>query len=547
MKLNKILMLSVGLSILCHLAFFSFSRYIRLEVAKTIVERTRRLFDIKLVPERSPKRPYKKIMEVKRFEDIIRFELPISQIEMFRHKERLDVRITKKIPAQPVLPEKVKPTDMKIEKELFKELVKKETEPKVIRVAVEDFKFDKEGRILVKKEDFLPQRYTVPVEFAKEMPGYTPHTVKPDKIDVEKADVRKFKVLQPTYAKPSYTYESLEEYLKAEVETYTDPIDHQRYFKITIVAGKDIEKLGIVPKEMVFLIDSSLSIQAQRMEEFKQGLMWCLNNLNPSDRFNIIAFKDRIERFKPSSVTWIASSADEARRFINLLSPTESTDVYKAFADVISLPAEIYPTYILLLSDGKPSLGITDTRKIIAMINKINKAKKAIFCYSGGARVNRYLLDFVAYRNRGWSEYVVHTSAIAEGLRSFYKKIKDPILTNLRFRFSGLKKDEVYPKSLPDFYKGAVFTLYGICTGVDEFSMQLVGESFGKTKAFIFADSFKKAPEGDKTIAREWAFNKIYYLIGQIPESKSEGRLITEIQTLSKRFNIVTPYSPRYR
>ena len=105
-----------------------------------------------------------------------------------------------------------------------------------------------------------------------------------------------------------------------------------------------------------------------------------------------------------------------------------------------------------------------------------------------------YLLDFIAYQNRGWSQFIKRTYDIEKGLAAFYDKIRDPIFLNLRYRFNNLSEEEVFPKSLPDFYRNAEFTLYGTYDTEDRFSMQLLGDVEEKTKELIFTRSLKEAP-----------------------------------------------------
>ena len=84
---------------------------------------------------------------------------------------------------------------------------------------------------------------------------------------------------------------------------------------------KTAATLESIPKEIVFLIDASLSINEHRLASFKKGIKYCLENLYPHDRFNILTFKDTITRFRPESVLSDAVTVQEALRFLgNMLS-----------------------------------------------------------------------------------------------------------------------------------------------------------------------------------------------------------------------------------
>jgi hypothetical protein len=59
---------------------------------------------------------------------------------------------------------------------------------------------------------------------------------------------------------------------------------------------------------------------------------------------------------------------------------------------------------------------------------------------------------------------------------------------------------------------------------------------------FVFEGSLKDAPVGKVDIARGWAFNKVYHLIGNLENNKNNQALVDEINALSKKFDLKIPY-----
>ncbi len=339
-------------------------------------------------------------------------------------------------------------------------------------------------------------------------------------------------------------FEPLDEFLDIEVQTYTDPADAQKYYQIKIFARKGVKSFKVMPKEIVFAVDCSLSISPDRLEKFKRGVRYCLEHLNKEDVFNLISFKEKAEYFSSQSLSPSPEAVKSAERFIMGLESSRRTNVYSAFHEIVKAAPARVPSNVMLLSDGRPTYGIVDSRELINSITKINKGVRPVFAFSGGGKVNRYLLDFIAYRNRGWSQFIKNTSSIDKGMGEFYDKIKDPIFLNLRFQLNGLDDSEVFPKNLPDFYQNAEFVLYGRFDREDRFSMRLLGDVDGKTKELIFSRSLNEAPKGDVQILRGWAFNKIYYLISRLTDVGNDPKILQEIGDLSRRYEIVTPYSP---
>ncbi|MBI2092466.1 MAG: hypothetical protein HYT75_05710 [Deltaproteobacteria bacterium] len=280
------------------------------------------------------------------------------------------------------------------------------------------------------------------------------------------------------------------------------------------------------------------------MEEFKKGIRFCLTHLNEGDVFNIVAFKDETVFFSGEPLAASPETVAGAERFVAGLASTKRTDMHTALRKIVETPLHHEPSNILLLSDGRPTSGIVDAREFLASLTRLNGKTRPIFVYSGGAKVNRYLLDFIAYQNRGWSQFTKRGSEIATGLADFYRKIKDPIFLHLRYRFNRLDESGIYPKSLPDFYKNTEFTLYGTYRTENEFSMQLLGDIEGETKELVFTRSLDDAPKGGPDIMKGWAFNKIYHLIDQVTREGNRPELLKAIEDLSRKYGIQTPYSP---
>lgn len=219
------------------------------------------------------------------------------------------------------------------------------------------------------------------------------------------------------------------------------------------------------------------------------------------------------------------------------------TDFYNALSETINFKDTGLPKYIILLSDGLPTRGVTQPRQVINDISALNDGRISILAFTGGHQINRYLLDFITYKNRGWAEYSYRINLIGKNFAKMYKKVKDPILLKVRYRASGLDAKSMYPQLLPDIFRDTEFTLYGRYTDEDEFYLQLQGEMNEKVNELIVVGSLDKAQEGGSEIAIRWAYNKVYHLISQLEYGQENDALTQEIRTLSKKFRIKTPYS----
>ncbi len=74
--------------------------------------------------------------------------------------------------------------------------------------------------------------------------------------------------------------------------------------------------------------------------------------------------------------------------------------------------------------------------------------------------------------------------------------------------------------------------------------MQLLGDVAGDTNELIFSRKLAEAPKGGAEIMKGYAFNRIYYLISRMTTEGQSPAAVKEIQELSKRYKVTTPYSP---
>lgn len=383
----------------------------------------------------------------------------------------------------------------------------------------------------------------VPSNFFDKMPGFTPGFSGESLGGIERKGIPGVMRNYAPINKARMKFSDMKGYIVCGISVFSDPQDGQKYYKIVIRVGEEGLKLSATPKEIVFLVDCSSSIGKERFEEFKEGLRYCVNNLNQDDHFNIGAFKKRISWFNKGSVKLNEINKKNALNFIDGLSVKQRTDAYNALYASLKQKKIKNPSYIVFLSDGLPTYGEKDSQKIVNEISKLNNGERPIFAVTGGMRVDRYFLDFIAYKNRGWSGYTSRTHSISKQVRDVCDKIRSPLLLNLRYRVSGLDEKEIFPKNLPDFFRDVEFTLYGKYSDEKEFSLQFLGDLKGELNEFIIVGSLEDAEQGGEEIARNWAFNRIYHLIGTFEYGSENAEIIEEIKALCKKFNLKLPYA----
>ena len=343
------------------------------------------------------------------------------------------------------------------------------------------------------------------------------------------------------------SFKPIERMLELDASTYLPPHDTNTvYFKI-ILRRRSGATLPVLPKDVVYVQDCSESMTKRKLAQCKKGLVRAFSLLNPSDRFNIIRFsEDTVLCFDQ----WMESGVhaeEQAERCVNGFRAKGGTDVYGSLKELMSLPLQKdRPVLAVFLTDGRPTQGLVDSSEIIEQFTQLNRGQISVFAFGGGRRVNGYLLDLLSFKNRGDSLVVKHRKEIPHRFESFVKQLNRPVLVDLTYRFSGEDVGEVYPKKLSHLYLDRPLVLYGKASGpILHVAVQVVGVSRGDEYDMVYPVDLTLAQEGDTSLPREWAWQKVHHLIGRFTES-GDAALLDSIAGIEQEFGFQVPYGGVY-
>lgn len=338
--------------------------------------------------------------------------------------------------------------------------------------------------------------------------------------------------------------ESMDDLLALELSTWRSPGEAAGYFQLTILP-KQGEQIPVLPKDVTFVVDASSSIPQHKLNMTTKGLRTALSQLRPEDRFNVVVFRDTPQHFKAEPVSATADNIASAQEFVRQLESRGETDVYRALQPVVQqAPRPGTPGVVMVVSDGRPTTGMQDGRTIINGISVDNAGGNGIYAFGGGRTVNRYLLDLLAYRNKGAAQVVQPIEDIETALPEFFRTLRDPILVELQADFGRIDESTVFPQTLPDFFGGQAVTLYGrYRPGEDQaFALWLAGKAGAEKKEVIFRTDFEEAQEGTRDIARGWAFQKAYDIIGRISKEGEKAEYLEALRELRVSYGVQTSY-----
>ncbi len=336
----------------------------------------------------------------------------------------------------------------------------------------------------------------------------------------------------------------MDQLLTVTMNVYEEP-DGGGMFQIEIRPNDQSERLKAIAKDILFLIDCSNSISPSKLEHFKTAVQEALYYLNPRDRFNIVTFSDHPKGLFQGPVNATESNLEQAKRHLDLLQRGGMTDVYAGLAPFVQQSNDpSRPLNVFLMTDGQSTVkNKLDNDTFIRQIAALNQDHVSIYTFSAGKSANLFLLDFLAYTNRGSSKHEASLRNFKDQLVGFISTHSELIISDLDYRITGGMGDTIYPRRLPHLYRGETLSVYGrYPAGTEELAIQIIGRNAqGQLEELIFRGKIGMARKQASDLAVNWAIQKAYFLISQQTFSPSAQRQ-DEIRNLAKKYNLFIPY-----
>ena len=343
-------------------------------------------------------------------------------------------------------------------------------------------------------------------------------------------------------------YNVAQDPLGLSVITFKEP-RRDGFFLLLAAPTVEEDEREVMPKNVCFVLDTSGSMSGEKIEQARNALTFCVNSLNSQDNFDIVAFSDSLKGFADHLVPATQDRVNEAREFIKGFEARGGTDINTALRAALDRrnPSEV--NYIVFLTDGKPTVGMTDESQIVENVAEevgaTERTPTRIFVFGVGYDVNTNFLDKLAQDNGGLTTYVRPTEDIEVKVSSFFGKISQPLLTGLELDYGDVATYDAFPRGLPDLFHGSQLEVFGRYEKqtAGRTTIRLRGTAKDERQTFTFNCSFPEAQAGTDYIAALWAARKIGYLLDEIRLHGESKELVNEIVRLSLEYGILTEYT----
>ncbi len=259
-----------------------------------------------------------------------------------------------------------------------------------------------------------------------------------------------------------------------------------------------------LPREVVFIIDTSGSMAGASLKQAKLALAMAIKRLHPRDRFNVIQFNSVTSSLFTAPEAADPSAVRRALAYTAYLKAEGGTEMLPALRKALNGEKDASRIrQVVFITDGDVGNESELFREVTGRLGD-----SRLFTIGIGSAPNGYFMREAATLGRGTFTYIGAVDEVREKMEALFAKLERPALTDLRLTFTDGMTAEVFPQPLPDLYYGEPLVIAAL---VDRLEGEVViSGRMGRTpwRTAVPLTSPRPAPG----IAKVWARRKIQAL-----------------------------------
>uniref|UniRef100_A0A8C4XST1 Inter-alpha-trypsin inhibitor heavy chain H3 n=1 Tax=Falco tinnunculus TaxID=100819 RepID=A0A8C4XST1_FALTI len=317
-----------------------------------------------------------------------------------------------------------------------------------------------------------------------------------------------------------------------------------------------------LPKNVIFIIDISGSMSGREIQQTREALLKILDDIKEDDFFNFILFGSDVHTWKETLIKATPENLDEARKFVRSIDTEGMTNLYGGIMRGIDMlndahEGKLVPkrsaSIIIMLTDGQPNVGISNTQDIQAHVKKAIEGKYTLYNLGFGYGVDYNFLEKMALENKGLARRIYPDSDAALQLQGFYDEVSNPMLTDVELNYPENEISDLTKNSFKHFYDGSEIVVAGrfIDNNQNYLAVDVRGEGANDALSYTThqdAEQTAKAFQEQEYIFGEyierlWAYLTLEQLLEKRIAATGEEKenLTAEALDLSLKYKFVTP------
>jgi Ca-activated chloride channel homolog len=302
-------------------------------------------------------------------------------------------------------------------------------------------------------------------------------------------------------------------------------------------------------KTLILLMDTSLSMQWEKLERSYQALETLLRTLKPGDKFSLILFNSQTQSFQAAPVPADSGAIQRALDFVRSSRLRGGTDLQGALQEGLGQCSGTGGNrYLVLLSDGGATRGTIQNGKLAGWYETARKRlpeanRPKTYIFGVGDDANLPLLRMLA-REDGVLENVLSTEPMDFKLTSFLSKIGRSPIGRLQLSISpDAAVDSVYALQDSAFSGSMAMWVGRYRKAQQDIEFSVHGLRDGTPLAISTKANLPGESLDHPQLPRLWARARVDALLEKIQREGEDQATIDEIIRLARRYKFVTPYT----
>lgn len=224
---------------------------------------------------------------------------------------------------------------------------------------------------------------------------------------------------------------------------------HTHFLLMMLPPTEAAEDAPPMPRDLVFVVDTSGSMFGTSMEQAKEALLLALEGLKPADRFNVIQFNSATHALFNASVAATSGNIDRARQYVSTLTANGGTEMRPALEQALDADtSETHLKQIIFVTDGS----VGNESELFSLIEAQLGAAR-LFTVGIGSAPNSWFMRKAAEAGRGTYTFISALHEVKEKMGSLFRKLEQPQVTGIQVEWPG-QGTLAYPSVVPDLYAG---------------------------------------------------------------------------------------------
>ncbi|KAK2534525.1 Itih3 [Columba livia] len=317
-----------------------------------------------------------------------------------------------------------------------------------------------------------------------------------------------------------------------------------------------------LPKNIIFVIDISGSMAGREIEQTREALLKILDDIKEDDFFNFILFGSEVHTWKETLIKATPKNLDEARAFVRGIGTSGMTNLHGGIMRGINMLNDAHEqnvvpkrsaSIIIMLTDGQPNVGVSNTQDIQTDVKKAIEGKYPLYNLGFGYGVDYNFLEKMALENKGLARRIYPDSDSALQLQGFYDEVSNPMLTDVELNYPENEISDLTKNTFKHFYDGSEIVVAGrfIDNNQNSLTVDVRGEGANDALSYTAqqdAEQTAKAFQEQQYIfgdyiERLWAYLTIEQLLEKRIAATGEEKenFTAEALDLSLKYKFVTP------